>query len=256
MKKSILIILVTIIIPYSAFSFTRIAPPFKVGEYLEFEVRVFNTTVAVQKAWVKEIVDVDGIKCYHILADIETKDWIKKITSYKLHDIANEYIDVNTLLPVKIFSKIHEGSWTNNINIKIDRNKKILYYIDKRSNKQISYKGEVVGLISLLYYSRTLVPQKDEKITFVLSNADRIEYIDSNVESINAPLFVKDLNTNFISFLYKQIGGRDVSLWISQDENRLPIRMISMKLTLAGYGITNIEAWLTKFIAGNGINLY
>lgn len=228
-------------------AFKTIPPPFKVGEYMEFHVRLFNRTVAVQKVWVKEIVQMNGVSCYHIFADIETIPIISAI--YRLHDQSSEYLDVNTLLPVRIFTKIKEGSWTNTVAIDFDRQKKTLHYKDKRSDKEIPYEGaEAVGLVSLLFYTRTLVPAKNEKIVFLLSNGDKIDTVNAVVSAVDEKLLVKELKKTFKTFVYNQIGGRNVALWISTDKRRLPLRMISVRLKLAGYGITNIEGWLVKHV--------
>lgn len=247
MKKILITLLLSGLILNTGFAYKKVPTPFKVGEYMEFEVKVFKTTVAIQKVWVKGIVNIDGKKYYHIRADIETVKWVSRI--YHLHDVVNEYIDVDTLYPVKIRTKIKEGSWTNTVKIDIDRKNKILRYRDtkKGRDKKINYKGEVLGLISMLYYARILVPEKDEKVTFVLSNGRKIEYVNAVVADTGAALYMKKLKKKFTAFLYKQIGGRNVALWISKDKHRLPIRMISMRLKLAGYGITNIEAWLKKY---------
>ncbi|MDD5067493.1 MAG: DUF3108 domain-containing protein [bacterium] len=232
---------------YQTLSAYKTVPvPFKVGEYMEFNVRLFNKTVAVQKVWVKDIVEVNGVSCYHIYADIETVPVVSAV--YRLHDQANEYIDVNTLHPVKIYTKIKEGSWTNTIQMDISQEKKTIHYVDKRSDKEIKYDGDVLGLISLLFFTRTVVPDKNEKITFTLSNGDRIDYINAVVSDVANKLSVKELKKVFKAILYNQIGGRNVALWIGTDKYRLPIRMISVRLKLAGYGITNIEAWLVKHV--------
>ncbi|MBU1077079.1 MAG: DUF3108 domain-containing protein [Spirochaetes bacterium] len=246
-QKFLMVLLIVSFCSVSLYALEKAPVPFKVGEYMEFEVRVFNTSVAIQKVWVKGIVDIAGKKCFHIKADIETVKWVSKI--YHLHDVVDEYIDVNTLFPYQIKTKIEEGSWTNTVQIDIDRDKKILRYRDskKGKDKEMEYKGEVVGLISMLYYARTIKPKKNEKVTFVLSNGDKIETIDAIVEDTKSKLTIKKMKKKFQAFLYKQVGGRNVALWISNDDLRLPIRMISIRLKLAGYGITNIEAWLNEY---------
>jgi len=243
MKKCLLVVAILFLID-TAYGINKVPTPFKVGEYMEFEIRLFGKTVAIQKVWVKGIVEVRGRKCYHILADIQTVPWVSRL--YHLHDIANEYIDVKTLLPLKIRTKIKEGKWINNVKIDVHQKYHFLRYKDKRKKVKVKYKGEVVGLISMIYYARTLDPKKNEKITFTLSNGSKIVYVNVTVEDTEAKLYLKDLKKEFTAILYRQHGGRNVELWISRDKYRLPIRMISVKLKLAGYGITNIEAWLTK----------
>jgi len=247
MKKICIFIILLFLWISKIFAYTTIPAPFEVGEYMEFEVRAFGVTVAVQKVWVENIVKISNRKCYHIIADIETVPWVSKI--YHLHDIAHEYIDVKTLRPVAIRTKIKEGSWTNTVTIDIYEDKNMLRYRDtkKAKDKMIKYEGNVLGLISLLYYARSITPEKGEKIKFTLSNGDKINYVDVVVKSVNSPLYLKKLKKKFKAFLYEQQGGKNVALWISNDKLRLPIRMISVKIKIAGKGITNIEGWLTKY---------
>ncbi len=240
---ALLLILISFLSPINAYK--RIPKPFKVGEFMQFEIKLFNVTVGILKVWIKGIVKIKSKKCFHIYADIETVPWVSKI--YHLHDIVNAYIDVKTLYPIRIRTKIKEGSWTNTVKIDINREKKELHYKDKRKDKILKYKGEVLGLVSLIYYARTLQPKKGEKIRFTLSNGDKIVYIDAVVKSLNDIQYVSKMKRKFKAILYEQIGGRNVALWISTDKYRIPIRMISVRLKLAGYGITNIEAWITKF---------
>jgi len=243
--KKVYIFLFIILFSTNLFAYKRVSVPFKVGEYMEYEVRVFKASVAKLKVWVKDIVTIDKRECYYIYADVETMPWVSKI--YHLHDKINAYIDKESLYPYKILTKIKEGNWTNTVNIDIDRNRKELHYVDKRSDKILKYTGEVLGLVSLIYYARTMEPNKGEKITFTLSNGDKIIYVDTVVKSTSDSQYVPELKKRFNAILYEQIGGRNVALWIATDKHRLPIRMISVRLKLAGYGITNIESWLTKF---------
>ncbi|MBN1899646.1 MAG: DUF3108 domain-containing protein [Spirochaetes bacterium] len=241
----ILILLSVSILPRSLPSYNRIEHPFKIGEFMEFEIKLGNISVAILKVWIKGIEKVNDVDCYHIYADIQTVNWVSKI--YHLHDKINAYIDKNTLYSLRIRTLIKEGSWTNQIAIDIDREKKELHYVDKRKDKIVKYEGEVLGLVSLIYYARTMVPEKDEKIKFVVSNGDNINYVDTVVKSTDDTQYAPKLKKKFKTFLYEQIGGKNVALWISKDPYRIPVRMISVRLKLAGYGIANIEAWITKF---------
>jgi hypothetical protein len=241
----LLVLFAVSIIPQPLQAYKRIEQPFKVGEFMQFEIKLANISVAILKVWIKGITKVNNTECYHIYADVQTVKWVSKI--YHLHDKINAYIDKKTLYPVRIRTKIKEGSWTNTIKIDIDRAKKELHYVDKRKDKIVKYEGEVLGLVSLIYYARTMVPSKGEKIKFVVSNGDKINYIDTVVKSIDDSQYAPKLRKKFKAFLYEQIGGKNVALWISRDPFRIPVRMISVRLKLAGYGITNIEAWITKF---------
>jgi len=243
--KKYLLVLILLVFTTNIQAYKRIPKPFKIGEYMEFEIKLFNITVGILKVWVKGIVEINKKKCYHIYADIQTVPWVSKI--YHLHDRVNAYLEKDTLYPIRIRTKIKEGSWTNTVKIDIDRKKKELHYRDKRKDKILKYKGEVLGLVSLIYYARTMQPKKGEKIRFTLSNGDKIEYVDAIVKSLNDVQYAPKMKRKFKAILYEQIGGRNVALWISTDKYRIPVRMISVRLKLAGYGITNIEAWITKF---------
>lgn len=247
MKKYFILFFLFFSFLSSVYGYDKIKVPFKTGEYLEYEVQLFSKTVAIQKVWVLGIVDVNGQQCYHIRADVETVPWVSKV--YHLHDVFNEYLEVDTLRPVKIEGKKKEGNWTNTVFSDIDRKNKIIHFRDTRNAKDtdIPYQGDVVGLVSILFYARTYTPVKNEQFTIGLCIDDKIEYVTVVAKETTESLFIKQLKKKFITFLYQQVGGRNVGLWISNDNNRLPVRLISVRLKLAGYGITNIEAWLSKY---------
>ncbi len=247
MKKFLFIVFAIFFFCNSIFGFKKIDVPFKVGEYLEFEVKLFNTTVAIQKIWVKGIVTVRGKKCYHLHADIETVGWVSSI--YHLHDIFDEYIELDTLRPIRIKAKKKEGKWTNTVQSEIFRKEKYIHYTDTRHNhnKKIPYKGDLVGMVSILFFARTFTPEKNEKLSILLSVDDKLYPITVVTMDTHASLYIKKLKKKFKTFFYQQIGGRNVALWISNDKRRLPVRLISVKLKLAGRGITSVEAWLRKY---------
>ena len=62
-KKVLFLLLIIFFISNQIFAYKTIETPFKVGEYLEYEVKIFNTVVAVQKVWVKGIEVVNGVSC-------------------------------------------------------------------------------------------------------------------------------------------------------------------------------------------------
>ncbi len=218
----------------------KITAPFKVGEYLEYEVKLFNKTIAIQKVWVKGIVTMKGKKCYHIKADIETVKWVSMI--YHLHDVFDEYIEIDTLLPIRIKAKKKEGSWTNTVITDIDHKNKIAHIKMTRKNRKYTkkYNGELVGIVSVLFYARTFTPKKNEKYTIGIAIDHKIKYLTVVAKDINATIYLKKLNKKFRTYLYQQVGGKNVALWITNDKNRLPVKLRSVELKFAGYVITSI----------------
>ena len=244
MKFRIAVIGIIIFIT-NAYGYNITHTQFKVGEYLEHEIKVFGVKVAIQKVWIEEIVEIRGYKCYKVKVDIETLPWFS--TFYHLHDVSWEYIDVNDLCPVKIYSKIKEGKWTNTVYIEVDKKRKIFHYKDKRSDRKIKYKDRAWGLVSLVFWLRAVTPKKGEKFEFLVSNKDKLITVKGRAVDTDAEVYIKPLRKKFKCYYYKQEGKSDIGIWISKDKNRLPVRMLSVQLKVAGYGLIKMEALLRKY---------
>lgn len=205
------------------YGYKKITPPFRVGEYIEYEISALGIPVATQKTRVVKITNINSIPVYHIHTEIKTLPMISKI--YKLHDEIDTYISTETLLPVKIHSIIREGSWRNEVIIDIDQEKGKAFYQDKkRGNIKLKFKGKLVGLVSVLYFLRSIIPKKNEIIKFAVSKKREIAYVSAKVKDLNQKLYVKALNRKkrISTTYFVEKGKQKAGIWITNDKYRVP----------------------------------
>lgn len=234
------------------FAYELLKPvPFKVGETLEYDIEFLRIKVARQKSKVVKITNINNIPVYHIHTDIKAVPAISKI--YNLHDIIDTYINTNTLLPVKIYTKVQEGKWRNLVNIMIDQDEEILYYKDKKVNKKIKFDGPLIGLDSALYFLRSIQPEKDETIKLAISKKREVDYVGAKVKSLKYKLSVTkqlDKKGYVYTIFYAQEGQKDVGMWVTNDARRIPVKLSSVIIPVGDYGSIKFISELIKYKEG------
>ncbi|HEY1032597.1 MAG TPA: DUF3108 domain-containing protein [Flavipsychrobacter sp.] len=219
---------------------------FKEGERLVFKVyynmgaiwvgagyATFNTTLE----------DLNGRKVYHVVGDGKTMksyEWF-----YKVRDKYETYIDVETMLPAKFIRNVDEGGFKIYNNVTFNQN----------IGQAISTKGVykvpkcIQDVLSAIYYARNIDYSKykpGDKIPFSMFLDDQVynlyiryigkERVTTKYGTFNAikisPLLIEGT-------IFK--GGEKMMVWVSDDANRIPVRVDSpilvgsIKVDLVGY---------------------
>jgi len=227
---SVILILVSIVTIYNLFgeSRTRIVPnnAFKVGEKLTFSMGWGPIKAGVSTMEVKEIVEVNGRKAYHIVSEMRTNKFFDRI--YKIRDINETFIDVEGIYPLKYKKDIHEGKYEKKRETIFLQDKNIAIY----KKKEIPVAPYVQDVLSAYYYVRT----KDLMIGYSL-------ILDVNNNGKNYKLKVKILKKERIStpagkfdtILIEPIliEGKSLKeeerllMWLTDDENKVPVKIKS-----------------------------
>ena len=223
---------------YTLYGYKKIPAPFKVGEYIEYKISALGIPVALQKTKIVKITNIDSIPVYHIHTEIETLPVISKI--YYLHDIIDTYINTNTYLPVKICTKIREGKWRNKVIIDIEQDKGIALYKDKKGEKKLRFKGKLVGLISVLYFLRSILPQKGEVIKLAVSKKREVIYIKMHIKPLSKKKPISTIH-------YVEKGKEQAGIWITNDEYRVPVKIVSVIIPIGDYGVITVVNKLKKY---------
>ncbi len=219
---------------------------FKEGERLVFKVyynmgaiwvgagyATFNTTLE----------DLNGRKVYHVVGDGKTMksyEWF-----YKVRDKYETYIDVETMLPAKFIRNVDEGGFKIYNNVTFNQN------IGQAISTNGVYKVPkcIQDVLSAIYYARNIDYSKykpGDKIPFSMFLDDQVynlyiryigkERVTTKYGTFNAikisPLLIEGT-------IFK--GGEKMMVWVSDDANRIPVRVDSpilvgsIKVDLVGY---------------------
>ena len=209
------------------------SPPFKQGEWFQLRIHygIFNASYATLS------LERDTIKrrpVFHAKAYGETTgiaNWF-----FKVEDYYESYFDEITNLPYKFIRDINEGGYTKKIEIDFNQelNTAEVNNLKKNTFQIFDTQPKVQDLISCFYYLRHFYPEKDIEIN---------ESFDINMffDQENYVFKLKYLGNEIINSKFGKINclkfrpvvqsGRvfkeqeSVTLWVSDDKNKLPIRI-------------------------------
>ncbi len=235
-------------------SITNVA--FKPGELLTFRVHYGILDAGEATLEVKpELTNLGGRECYHVVGNgksVGAFDWF-----FKVRDRYESVVDKNAMIPWLFIRRVNEGGYIINQNVSFN------HFLDsvKSEKATISVPDNTQDLISAFYYARTL--------DFANAKAGDIfeinGYLDDKVLPLNLKFLgrenVKCKKGTFRCIVLRPMlqEGRvfkdqeDMTVWISDDANKIPVRMQtniligSIKMDLVDYtNLANEPAIIKK----------
>jgi hypothetical protein len=167
-------------------------------------------------------------------------DWI-----YKVRDRYESYIDTATMQPLKFFRDVSEGGNKKQETVNFNRSN------NTATTETGSYKVPVCvqDVLSTIYYARNISfdnYKKNDKIPFQM-------FLENEVHELYIRYLgkeeIKSKYGKFTAVKFKVLlipgtifkGGEDMAVWVSDDENHLPLRIESkiligsIKVDMTGY---------------------
>ena len=206
---------------------------FHEGEWFQLRLHYgpFNASYATLSL---ERDTINGHPVYHAKGFGETTglaSWF-----FKVEDYYESYFDEETGLPYKFIRNINEGGYTKNIEIDFNHKEKTAVINNKKIGEvsELQIKNGVQDLISSFYYLRNFYPKDEIKVN---------ESFDINMffDFENYVFRLKYLGKEIINTKFGKIkcmkfrpivqSGRvfeeqeSVTLWVSDDKNRIPVRI-------------------------------
>lgn len=186
---------------------------------------------------------INNRPAYHIAgvgATYKSYDWI-----FKVRDRYETFIDTASLLPLRFIRNVNEGGYKIYQDVSFDRNNNTA----RSDNKVFNVPQCVQDVLSTIYYARNIDYNRYKpgaKIPFSMFLDDEVfelyirylgkEKIVTRYGTFNAikiaPLLIK--GTIFE-------GGEDMRVWVSDDDNHIPLRIDSpilvgsVKVDMMGY---------------------
>lgn len=220
---------------------------FREGERLTFKVFYnmgFIWIHAGNANFTTTLEDYNGHKSYHIIGDGKTAssyEWF-----YKVNDRYETYINTETLAPDRFIRNVHEGSTKIYQDVTFNHEKK--FALSK--NKVYSITKCTQDVLSAIYFARNIDYNKyniGDKIPFNMFLDDQLyslyikymgkEVIETKMGKFRAIKIVPLLISGTIFD-----GGEKMVVWVSDDNNHLPLRVDSpilvgsIKVDLIDYG--------------------
>ena len=155
---------------------------------------------------------------------------------FKVEDYYESYFDEETGLPYKFIRNINEGGYTKNIEIDFNHQEKTAVVNNKKIGEvsEFEIKNGVQDLISSFYYLRNFYPKDEIKVNesfdinmfFDFENyVFRLKYLGKEI--INTKLGkIKCMKFRPIVQSGRVFDEQEsVTLWVSDDKNRIPVRI-------------------------------
>jgi hypothetical protein len=179
-----------------------------------------------------KIEKIAGRTVYHVIGSGKSNskyDWI-----YKVRDRYESYIDTATMQPLKFFRDVNEGSTKKKETVNFNHTN------HTATNEVGTYKVPncVQDVLSTIYYARNVdfdKYKKGDKIPFQMFLENQVydlyirylgkEEVKTKYGKFNAIKFKVLLIPGTI---FK--GGEDMTVWVSNDENHIPVRIESQIL--------------------------
>ena len=206
---------------------------FKKGEFLRFDVSygVFDTAEATL-----EIKQSSEKFAWRNTMHIVGKGWSKGALSwfFKVEDRYETYMDEDAILPWKFIRHVREGGY------ELDREIHFNQYSDKafvfqNDKKEYQIAPNTQDLLSAFYYARTLDLQ-NAKVgqEFVINTFFDREMYPLKIKFLGRDIIITELG-KFSCLKFRPLveEGRvfkeeeDMTIWISNDANKVPIRVTS-----------------------------
>lgn len=207
---------------------------FKPGEWLKFRMHYGMLNASYATLHVKSA-KIKGKPVYHVVGKGKTTGWASIF--FNVDDTYESYFDKKDGKPYKFIRKIDEGGYTKNVEINFDHKKDKAVLNDKKNKKKYNFdlKDSIQDLISAFYYLRNNYEPKD----LVVGEAIKLKLLYDDDGIFNFKL--KYLGTETLKTKFGKVecykfrplvqSGRvfkeqeSLSLWVSSDENRIPIRI-------------------------------
>lgn len=223
------------------------AHTFQVGETLEYNIYALGWKAAHHVVRIDGIVNVNGREAYKISSHIKTYPFVERF--YKLNDTVYAYMDTKTLQLLKFEAHKEEGNWKDyafGTNCLAGQK---LYYYDKGKNLLVlPYKKPLLDLVSMIFYGRTLDLKVGKKHTFSIVDHRKISSITTLVKSVSKRrIHALDRRKKFSTIRIQEIGGKDVGVWFTDDADKIPFQIVSMKIKILGLSLGSVKSVLIKY---------
>ena len=229
---------------------TESTSAFKVGEWLKFRIHYGILNASYATLQVKSH-NLDGVPVYHVVGNGKTTGFASIF--FKVDDTYESFFDKKDGRPYRFIRKIDEGGYTKDIEVNFNHEKDIAVLNDKKKDKKFNFTIQegIQDLVSAFYFLRN--NYKVEDLVEGKSIELNLLYDDDGVFKFKLKYLGKEvLKTKYgkvecLKFRPYVQSGRvfkeqeSLSLWVSNDNNRIPIRIQaelsvgSIKADLDGY---------------------
>ncbi len=213
---------------YSVTSAENTKPPFSVGERLRYFIYAAKLYVGYQTIELESVEKINNIDVYKLSGNSKSAFLVSII--YRLDDKWTIFMEKSTLLPIRVEKDMVEGRSSGYFIYEIDQENNTVVIQDRAGGKQeiVNSQNLVFDLFSLLYFFRSNPSLFEETFTFDFlesHNVHTVHFQDEGEVEVIIPRISK--KREVIARKLRQVGGLGIEIYVSNDELRLPLKLVS-----------------------------
>lgn len=183
--------------------------------------------------------EYDDKPCYRITGTGKTYptwDWF-----FKVRDTYQTWVDPETLQPFAFKRDVYEGGYEIDISYKFDWDNQVAYTTLEKTRKPLTFDTLALpectyDVLSVVYFARNIdysryQPEDTIPVIILLDNEITPVYFRyKEKETIRIPGMGKFNCIKFSVFLVEGTlfkGGEDMNIWVTDDKNRIPLKITS-----------------------------
>ncbi len=210
------------------------SPPFTPGEAFTFQIRWGLLKVGEATLGIRGPVDFDGAPAYHIFHSARTRGFVDAF--YRVRNQVDSFMSLDGERALHYTKEQREGRSERDVVVYFDWDEHTAKYTDgDHSEEPVDIDPNTHDPLSIVYAARYLpfeqgvtysIPVSDGRRFFLaeLTVTDRDE-IKTKVGTFDAILVEAD--TKDLGGVFERSGDNTIRFWVSNDDRRLPLMMIS-----------------------------
>jgi hypothetical protein len=222
---------------------------FAAGEKLTFALQYLGITAGTAVIDVKELVNLNGNKTYHIVTTTRSLPIFDPVA--KVNDNVESFIDFDGLFSRRLIKTLQEGNYSRDVTLDYDQDRNTVREVEKSGEKVYNNIPDYCqDILSAFYYFRAQKVEVGKDLTVDVYADGKCHKLQVQVlrkEIVKIPLgryeaFVVKPFMEFES-VFKQEG--DVTVWVSTDERHIPLLMKS-RVFVSSVNAKLIDASIAK----------
>lgn len=192
---------------------------FRTGEILEYSVKVKGIPAGTQVLQIKDRKILAGREVYHI----ESRSSVNKLFNiiYPYSEQSESIVLKDKFCPVYYKKDLRDGGYVGSTTINFDDTKRVAKVVKDQKAREIKIPDGIQDELSMIYLLRTKNVKIGEEYEFPALIGTKTFNVEVTI------LRSEEIKTIFgiTNTLVVKSSPREVTLWITNDESRIPVRL-------------------------------
>jgi hypothetical protein len=193
--------------------------PFKVGEFLTYNVKIAGLPAGRQVTRVMKETTLNGQRVYHLTSESQTTSVFGTI--YHFRDWQESYVTTDGLYPVRHVKDLEDGKYRAHVEVDFDLGKSTARYTKNKGHKVIEIPMGIQDELSMVYFLRSKQLRVGQTYTFSVLVKDKTRRVRLTVYRREV---MKTEGLGRVETLALRTS-HGYLIWLTNDNRRVPVRI-------------------------------